>query len=480
MDKIMRVGAYIRVSTLEQATAGYSVPEQENRLKKYCEAKDWLLTKVYKDPGFSGSNLDRPGIQQLISDVEDGKIDTVLVYKLDRLSRSQKDTLQLIEDVFMANDVHFVSLNENFDTSTPFGRASIGILSVFAQLEREQIKERMAMGKVGRAKTGLFHGGGTIPFGYTYTDGKLHVNALESATITRIFDMYVSGMGPNKIAETLNFEGYKGKLKPWSHHTVSTVLRNDLYIGNISWKGQTYTGQHEPIIAEDLYYKVQQMIDHNQQDAVMFNKRPFQAKYMLTGLIYCKLCGARYGIQKTYRPHIHAYVRKYQCYSQRGSANMRKDINCDNKVYLAEDLEAYVLKQIQKLAFKPERIDKLRNRKNKVQPISQTEQIKSDIAAVNKQMTRLIDLYQNGTIDYAAINSRVDELNTRKSRLNNQLDKAKRQNVDDLNLTQIKLLLKQAPQIIAKGELADKRQLVHTLIKKIEIKQDTVNVYWTF
>lgn len=438
------------------------------------------MAKAYKDPGFSGSNLNRPGIQHLIEDVKDGKIDTVLVYKLDRLSRSQKDTLQLIEDVFMANDVHFVSLNENFDTSTPFGRASIGILSVFAQLEREQIKERMAMGKVGRAKAGLFHGGGTIPFGYDYSDGKLHVNQLEAAIVARIYNMYVSGMGPNKIAETLNFEGYKAKLKPWSHHTVSIALKNDLYIGNITWKGSTFTGQHEPIIAEDLFYKVQQMIEHNRDQSVLYNKRPFKAKYMLTGLLYCKVCGARYGTVQTYRPHIHSYVRKYQCYSQHGSANMRKDADCDNTTYLAEDLEKYVLKQIKRLSFKPDRIDRIHKKQRKLNPTSETDQIKADIAAVEKQMTRLIDLYQNGTIDYDAINSRVDELNDRKARLNNQLDKAKRQDVDDLNLSQIKTLLQNAPQIIESGSQEEKKQLVHALIKKIEVKYDDISVYWTF
>lgn len=404
----------------------------------------------------------------------------MLVYKLDRLSRSQKDTLQLIEDVFMANDVHFVSLNENFDTSTPFGRASIGILSVFAQLEREQIKERMAMGKVGRAKIGLFHGGGTIPFGYDYVDGQLHINPVEAAIVTRIYNMYVSGMGPNKIAETLNFEGYKAKLKSWSHHTVSIALKNDLYIGNISWKDKTYRGQHEPIIPEDLFYKVQQMIEHNRDQSVLYNKRPFKAKYMLTGLLYCKVCGARFGSIKTYRPHIHQYVRKYQCYSQHGSAHMRKDPNCDNNTYLAEDLESYVLKQIKRLSFKPDRVDKIHNKRRKLKPVSETDQIKADIASVSQQMNRLLDLYQNGTIDYDAINSRIDELNDRKARLNRQLDKAKRQDVDDLNLSQIKTLLKRAPLIIETGSQEEKKQLVHGLIEKIEIEYDKVNVYWTF
>lgn len=138
----MKVAIYVRVSTLEQAESGYSIEEQVDKLTKYCDIKNWEIHKVYKDGGFSGSSIDRPAISKLITDANRHKFDAVLVYKLDRLSRSQKDTLYLIEDIFTKNKISFVSLNENFDTSTPFGKASIGILAVFAQLEREKIKER--------------------------------------------------------------------------------------------------------------------------------------------------------------------------------------------------------------------------------------------------------------------------------------------------------------------------------------------------
>ena len=149
-----KVAIYVRVSTQEQAVEGYSISEQIDRLTKFCEAHSWKLYKVYTDPGFSGGNMNRPSLQKLFADCTQKRFDTVLVYKLDRLSRSQKDTLYIIEDLFLTNHVDFISMSENFDTSTPFGRAMIGILSVFAQLEREQIKERMAMGREGRAKQG--------------------------------------------------------------------------------------------------------------------------------------------------------------------------------------------------------------------------------------------------------------------------------------------------------------------------------------
>ena len=151
-----KVAIYVRVSTTSQVDEGYSIDEQKAKLTSYCEIKDWNIYDIYTDGGFSGSNTERPALEQLIRDAKRKLFDTVLVYKLDRLSRSQKDTLYLIEDVFLENDIEFVSLLENFDTSTPFGKAMIGLLSVFAQLEREQIKERMQLGKLGRAKCIFF------------------------------------------------------------------------------------------------------------------------------------------------------------------------------------------------------------------------------------------------------------------------------------------------------------------------------------
>lgn len=182
----MKIALYPRVSTQEQALNGHSIDEQIERMNKYCEAMGWQVYKTYTDAGYSGANTDRPALKRMIKDIEAGKIDKVLVYKLDRLSRSQLDTLYLIEKVFLANNTDFVSMSENFDTSTPFGRAMIGILAVFAQLEREQIKERMMMGKEARAKKGHYHGSNCYPIGYDYIDGHLVPLEFEAIQIKMI------------------------------------------------------------------------------------------------------------------------------------------------------------------------------------------------------------------------------------------------------------------------------------------------------
>lgn len=158
---------YVRVSTDHQRE-NYSISEQTSRLQAFCQAKDITIGKIYTDGGYSGGNLNRPALREMLSHLKE--YDVVIVYKLDRLSRSQKDTLLLIEDYFLASKVDFISVCENFDTSTPLGRAMIGMLSVFAQLEKDQITERFTMGRIARAKNGYYHGGSTAPTGYDYVE----------------------------------------------------------------------------------------------------------------------------------------------------------------------------------------------------------------------------------------------------------------------------------------------------------------------
>ena len=237
------IALYARVSTHEQAENGYSIDEQAERLKKYCEAMGFLNFKLYSDAGFSGANTERPALQRLISDVKANKVDKVIVYKLDRLSRSQLDTLFLIDKVFIANDCNFVSMTENFDTSTPLGRAMLGIMAVFAQLEREQIKERMLMGREARSKSGLYHGGGKFPIGYDYEDGRLIVNEFEAMQVRELFEMYVKGSTMGEIQRDFIKRGYTHKYGMWQIDAIRRTIRNPLYIGKITFEKKVYDGQ---------------------------------------------------------------------------------------------------------------------------------------------------------------------------------------------------------------------------------------------
>ena len=314
----MRVFGYVRVST-ENQLENYSIDEQVERLKAYCQAKGWTLIKVYTDGGFSGGNLNRPALTQMLSDLHTAPVDAVVVYKLDRLSRSQKDTLTLIEDEFLANGVDFVSINENFDTSTPFGRAMIGILSVFAQLEKDQITERFTMGRIGRSKAGFYHGGATPPTGYDYKDGLLVINEYESLAVKDIFRLFLSGKSINAICETLSAQ-YTIK---FSAAKVSNILRNTVYIGRVKFAGKEYPGNHQPMVDQETFDAVQRLLDSAEREAqkTSAQKTPFRAGYLLSSLVYCQRCGARYSAN-------HGY---YRCYSRaKSSKRFVRDPNCKN------------------------------------------------------------------------------------------------------------------------------------------------------
>jgi site-specific DNA recombinase len=291
-----RVAIYVRVSTQEQAEEGYSIQMQTERLKKYCEAKEWTVANIYTDPGYSGGNINRPALSKMLSDITAGNIDLVLVYKLDRLSRSQKDTLYLIEDIFLKNNVDFVSMSENFDTSTPLGRAMIGILSVFAQLEREQIKERMAMGNIGRAKEGYWRGGSGVPIGYNFTkgDSKLLVNEYEAMQVREIFDLFIKGNTFHGIANIMRSK-YSNRYSSWKNSsTIAKIITNTTYTGKLRYKGEEYEGQHEAIISEEIFRAAQIRYFEIKKSFTSSQKTPYKGKHLLSGMIFCGNCGARY------------------------------------------------------------------------------------------------------------------------------------------------------------------------------------------
>ena len=232
IDSLDLVDLYIRVSTTEQALEGYSVAEQEHRLRQYCAAMGHRIHKVHIDAGFSGASLDRPGIKETIKDVQQHLVRRVIVWKLDRLSRSQKDTLIMLEDVFLENGCDFISMMESFDTSTSFGRAIVGILAAFAQLERENIKERTMMGRQARLAKGHYNSS-RPPLGYSFIPGSndLQVDPYQAAIVREIFRLFLSGTSINAIARKME-EKYP-TVRTWNNTMIRRTLKNPVYIGKV-------------------------------------------------------------------------------------------------------------------------------------------------------------------------------------------------------------------------------------------------------
>ncbi|WP_143560381.1 recombinase family protein [Sporosarcina sp. P17b] len=471
-DKTVRVFLYIRVSTQEQAREGYSIGAQEERLRAYAKAKGYTVVKVYIDPGLTGSNLERPALQEMIRQIDQGSVDLVLVYKLDRLSRSQKDTLFLIEEVFLKNHVDFVSMNESFDTSTPFGRAMIGILSVFAQLEREQIRERSMMGKEARAKEGKWHGGGGVErlaTGYSYSEGALTVNEYEAELVRTVFADYNKGHGANKIFRKVANQ-YPGVIA--SETSIRNILRNLLYIGKIKYKEEIFEGLHEPIVDEKVFHRTQDLLKKRTVTAV-----PFRKSYVFSGLLYCGLCGARMFGRSGGRLKNGNSMRYYVCYSRQGNRDhMITDRDCKKKSERKEKLEEAIFVELRKVNM---RFVEGR-RADDAGEASRALVLEKEIASVEKQIAKLVDLYSLDSIPLDIMSEKMESLKSKRDSIRRHLSELQVEEAVESDEDLKEIISSLSAFDWDNEEIEKKRLIAAKLINKISVYEDRIDIEWAF
>lgn len=478
----LKIALYVRVSTQEQAKEGYSIGEQVERLNKYCEAMGWTVVETFIDPGYSGGDTERPGLKAMLKSVENGNIDKVVVYKLDRLSRSQKDTLFLIEDVFLKNNTDFVSMNENFDTSTPFGRAMIGILAVFAQLEREQIKERMNMGKEARAKEGKWGGGSTEPIGYNYDipNDLLIVNDYEALQVRELFDLFNSGMPLRTIERLFADKGYKHKHGIWDPKAMKRVLSSKAYLGYIKYRGEYYKAEHDAIITEETYNKAIQLLKQRAEQYQMTGLKPGLPTTYLGGLLYCKHCGGKYAKDRQRMRGDKPDKLMYICNSRsKRVKKMIKDPNCKNKRWGMNALDNIVLDEIKKLATDPEYFNMIQTEKPKTDEPNKIDIIEKEIEKIDAQISRFMDLYGVGTFTMDQVNNKVAPLNEQRRGLEKELA-ALNAEVGRITEEEMKAIVASAEDTIAYGDFDDVRGMIESLIYYIELDNDDVYIHWKF
>lgn len=476
---MQKVAVYIRVSTTAQLEEGYSIEEQKAKLESYCDIKDWHVYKVYTDGGFSGSTTERPALEQLIKDAQSKLFDTVLVYKLDRLSRSQKDTLYLIEDIFLKNNIEFVSLLENFDTSTPFGRAVIGLLSVFAQLEREQIKERMQLGKLGRAKAGKSMMWAKTSYGYNYNKdtGTMTVNEYEALAVKEIYATYLAGMSITKLRDKIN-EEYP-KQPAWSYRTIRGILANPVYCGLNQYKGQTFQGTHKAIISLDDFEQTQRELAKRQQTAKeLSNPRPFQAKYMLSGLAQCGYCHAPLKVILGQKRKDGSRFKRYECYQRhprktKGVTVYNDNKKCDSGYYDMDLLEHYVLTRISQLQNDPDKIRELFS--DDASQAVDKQAIQKQIDSLTLKLSKLNDLYLDDRITLDELRAKSSDFIKQRADLEEEIKKASTDKQAGRKDKIEKLL---DASSVLEMSYDNQKVIVRELIDKVQVTSDRVVIRW--
>jgi len=392
----LSTGIYVRVSTEEQAQEGFSIRAQTEKLKSYALLKGWDIFDIYADEGISGKNIvDRPAMNRLIDDIEKGNVNNVLVFKVDRLTRSTKNLLELVE-LFDEFDCAFNSLTESIDTDTPSGRMFLKIIGIFAEFERENIGERSRIGKERKAKEGYTIASWSLSYGYDRAKGQKiqTINTNEAEIVKEIFAMYVDkNMSMNKIARTLNKRKVPTKMSGvWNSSTVRLILLNPTYIGKVRYSVHDEDryfeaeGHHEPILTDEMFYLANEKI--KKLPSQSRTKTPREESYF-SGLLICLRCKGKFtthncvsnnngksyktsyrcrtrkdcSVEKCVSPNIiHAKVEQAFCeYIQNiNDITEDKDIDIDKSV---QSEEQELLKNI---ADSEKRLKTLQNRKNQV------------------------------------------------------------------------------------------------------------------
>lgn len=429
---------------------GYSIDAQKELLVNFAKSKEYSSYKFYIDGGYSGKDLNRPAIQELMKDVENHEIDTVIVFKLDRISRSQRDTLYLIEEVFNKYNVGFISIRENFDTTSPFGKAMIGILSVFAQLERETILERTRLGLRKRAEAGLWRGGGKIPFPYDYDEkqGILVPNPEKVELLNKMITLYLGGSSFIQISNIVGMD----------ESMVEKRILSRTNLGIIPYKGEEFEGQHEPVVSEELYNRIIKMNK-------LRSKSRTARHYLLSGKIYCGKCGAKYRYQK-WGKRLICY-----CYSQQKSRpKFIKDPNCKNKRYDSFEIEDAVLENIFAMSLD----EKMFEEKMLTFNVNTVEELENRINKLSNQIENLLNYISLG-IAIKETSNKINVLEEERKKLKEQL-KDEKEAQSQIEIT--KSMIKNLREVWNYMTFNEQRLIIEHLVEKIVIDDNKISIYY--
>jgi len=349
----LRCAIYTRKSSEEGLEQSFnSLDAQREACLSYIESQrheGWkVVDGAYDDGGFSGGNMERPGLKKLLEDIKAGKVDSVVVYKVDRLTRSLSDFAKMVE-TFDESGVSFVSVTQQFNTTTSMGRLTLNVLLSFAQFEREVTGERIR-DKIAASKRKGMWMGGRVPVGYDRKDRELIVNKKEAAQVCHIYERYVALGSVAKLKQELDAQGIRSKDRlsktgkrsgnaSYSRGALYDLLQNRIYRGVITHRGVPNAGLHEAIVPEALWNKVQALLETN--DTAKRTGTKAQAPSLLAGLLYDAEG------QRLTPTHTVKNGKRYRYYVSQALIRNPGNNKAGARRYPAHDLEELVVERLQ-------------------------------------------------------------------------------------------------------------------------------------
>jgi site-specific DNA recombinase len=465
----MKCAVYVRVSTEEQAKEGYSLAAQTDKIIDYIKSKGWAYSQIYNDDGYSAASRRRPALQKMLDDAAAKQFEAVLVYRIDRLSRNLKDLIDIVEEL-AKNNIGFKSITELIDTTTPEGRLMFHQFGSFAQYERELIAQRVCMGMAKRLKTGLWPSG-YAPYGYKLNNGKLQIVEKEAKNVRLMFDLYLrKNLGVVNIARYLNAEKIKSKQgKKWKSTVVHHILTNPTYTGYLVRGGERVTGAHKPIIKEEVFNRVKEILPTRKAKT-----RSFVSPNLFTGFIFCG-CGAPMHMIYPGLPNKAKY--KYYACSRRVTY---KDCNND---YLRQDiLENSVLDQLKKIAEDKPRlktiIERLKEENNKLLPSLRRSRLgtSNKITKLKSEKDGLLKwMSQRSAKPYTlnALNEKFEKIELEINDLTHnlwQIEEELRKRLHfGLSSEKVSLYLEHFVETFADFDRQEKKRLLSEVVQKIKV-----------
>jgi site-specific DNA recombinase len=412
-----RVCLYTRISTDEE-NQPTSLHSQRERLEAFCKAQEGWRIVAHEEDRSTGAKLDRPGLTQALELARTGKIDLLLVYRVDRLSRKVRQLAQLAEELDRIGVV-LRSATEPFETGSAAGRMMLQMLGVFAEFEHATIVDRVSAGIERRAKEGKW-ATGRLPFGYRRNERKEVIpDERTTPTVKRIFELYTAGrLGTAAIARQLADEQAPAPPAGWQPAVIQLVLQNEAYLGRVLWRGQSLPGRHEPLVDELTFRRAQRLLRERGEDMALRRSNP--GDYLLSGLVRCGRCR---------RAYVGASARGngglYHYYACSGRQKLGSKA-CDGERIPRDKLEAAVIHQLAVLyrdgSLIREALDAASAKAQEARPSLEQERraLADETRRAERALARYYTAFEAGNLDVTRFEMRVSALEARLDALREQ------------------------------------------------------------